>query len=159
MSLQPACKCPLASPVVHLIPSSHRPTPLSFLLPPLLFPFPSASPLPGVNNSALNTNNVGTTASASIVPLLFRLFWWFKSIATATSRFFKIEGRTRGHSSLRLDSDDECVDGDDERGRNGEKEDKLRERFRLRDRDGGESEDVESRCGEGRRGNGILISV
>jgi hypothetical protein len=106
-----------------------------------------------VNNSALSTSTAGTTANASIVLLRFRLLWCVKSIAAATSRFLRIEGRTRGESSLFRDGEDE------ERDRKGEKVERLRARVWVVDFVEGDVLVGIDCGGEGRRGNGILISV
>lgn len=77
-------------------------------------------------------------------------------MAVATSRFFKMDGRTRGHSSLTRS----VVEVDDDRARlKGERDERLLPRVRVCVCGGGESEDVEFRGGDGRRGRGMLISV
>jgi hypothetical protein len=152
-------------------PSSHLPTPLSFLLPSLVSP--------GVKSSALNTRTAGTTASASILPPLLLLVGCCKFIAAFTSLLFTTSFLIRGHSSLSLeleaDAEYACEDIDggqgkeeieeDRRCRNGDKEDRVRLRSLLSDFDSSDGRGAEDDVvlddggGMGMEGNGILISV
>ena len=142
ISINKLSSCSLRLP--YRIPSSHLPTPRSFFLP--------SFPCPGVNSSALSIRTAGTTASASTVPLRFRLFRWLRFIIAATS-LFSTSFLILGQSSLTLPDEDT-----DELLRwNGESDDN--EIARDRDFDGGDKDACACFVGTGTAGRGILISV